>query len=170
MSQSLDHHPCFELSLELGDTANKTGSRRSVGSCLLQPGAERSQVPTLAQEAVSDIGPFGDQTLMLFLHKVTAGQLAVAWLRPKDADNGCFHPMNRFGVKAGKKGRIFTQFPFFPNKPTRRARCLEASHTCYLTLFVFAQGGGATVRTFGVYLVSLFICVSVSTVFKFSTE
>lgn len=68
MRQSLAHHPGFEFSLELEDTASKTDCRQNVSSCFLHPGAERSWTPMFAQKVVSDIGLFGDQTLMLTLH------------------------------------------------------------------------------------------------------
>lgn len=49
----------------------------------------------LAQEAVSDIGLFGDQKLMLFLHVAYSWPVGSGTAEPQNTDNGCFHPMSR---------------------------------------------------------------------------
>lgn len=67
----------------------------------------------LAREAVSGSGLFGDQTLILFPpHDLQLAGWQWQGLRLKDVDNGCFHPMSRFGAKTAKKEFSFnSHFP-----------------------------------------------------------
>jgi|UPI0000F4D8A1 hypothetical protein len=57
----------------------------------------------LAQEAVSDIGLFGDQKLMLFLHVAYSWPVGSGTAEPQNTDNGCFHPMSRLVSRLERK-------------------------------------------------------------------